>query len=72
MLHDALDQDKGRANINAHSIVKFLKGNVPDIGESLSVPRVGDQDIRSLTMLGVDLLEHSFDLLGGADIYLVD
>jgi hypothetical protein len=72
MFNHTLDKDERSAQINVQRVIEFLQGNVPHIGEALAISSVGDENVRSLTVLFVDLLEHGFDLVGGSDVDLVD
>lgn len=64
MLNHTLDKDERSAEIDVQRVIEFLEGNVPHVGEALAVSGVGDEDVRSLAVLFVDLLEHGFDLVG--------
>jgi hypothetical protein len=72
VLHNTLDKDEGSAEVDVQRVIEFLEGNVPHIGEALAVTGVGDENVRSLAVLFVNLLEHGFNLVGGADVDLVD
>lgn len=71
MLDHALDEDKRRPHIDVDRVIELLQRNVPDLCHTLAIPGVGQEDVRSLSMLLVDLLEHALDLLCGSDIDLV-
>lgn len=72
VLDDALHQDERRPQVDVDGVVELLERDVPHLRDAFAVPGVRDQNIGSLAVLAVDLLEHSLDLLRRGHIHLVD
>lgn len=52
-------------------MIEFFECNVPNLRHALAVSGVGNEDIRSLAMLLIDLLEHCLYLFCGGNVHLM-
>lgn len=72
VLYHSFDENKRRAEINVQHIIEIVKGDIQYIGYSFPVSGVRDHDVGWVAVLGLDLLEHGLDLVGGSNVNLVN
>lgn len=71
-LYNALDKDERSTEIDVQCVIEFLERDVPYVWYAFSITSVRNQNVGSVTVLFVNLLEHGFNLISRADVDLVD
>lgn len=67
-----LAQNEARTQVDRERIVKLINGNVQDVGNPLSVPSIGDEDVWAvLSVLGLDLGKEALDVIRRGHVCLV-